>query len=92
MNNEIILFEDQEIKLDVNVKDETVWLTQAQMAKLFDRNIGVISRHIKNIFIEEFEEDSNLQKMQIANSDKTVKFYSLDVIIRVKNFNNYVII
>ena len=92
MNNEIILFEDQEIKLEVNVKDETVWLTQAQMAKLFDRNIGVISRHIKNIFIEEFEEDSNLQKMQIANSDKTVKFYSLDVIIRVKNFNNYVII
>ena len=92
MNNEIILFEDQEIKLEVNVKDETVWLTQAQMDKLFDRNIGVISRHIKNIFIEEFEEDSNLQKMQIANSDKTVKFYSLDVIIRVKNFNNYVII
>ena len=92
MKNEIILFEDQEIKLEVNVKDETVWLTQEQMTKLFDRNIGVISRHIKNIFIEELEEDSNLQKMQIANSDKTVKFYSLDVIIRVKNFNNYVII
>ena len=69
-----------------------MWLTQEQMAKLFDRNIGVISRHIKNIFIEELEEDSNLQKMQIANSDKPVKFYSLDVIIRVKNFNNYVII
>lgn len=92
MKNEIILFEDQEIKLEVNVKDETVCLSQEQMAKLFDRNIGVISRHIKNIFIEELEEDSNLQKMQIANSDKTVKFYSLDVIIRVKNFNNYVII
>lgn len=92
MKNEIILFEYQEIKLEVNVKDETVWLTQEQMAKLFDRNIGVISRHIKNIFIEELEEDSNLQKMQIANSDKPVKFYSLDVIIRVKNFNNYVII
>ena len=53
------------------------------MAKLFDRNIGVISRHIKNIFIEELEEDSNLQKMQIANSDKPVAFYSLDVIISV---------
>ena len=60
-----------------------MWLTQEQMAKLFDRNIGVIFRHIKNIFIEELEEDSNLQKMQIANSDKPVKFYSLDVIIRV---------
>lgn len=84
MKNEIILFEDQEIKLEVNVKDDTVWLTQEQMAKLFDRNIGVISRHIKNIFIEELEEDSNLQKMQITNSDKPVKFYSLDVIIRVK--------
>ena len=60
-----------------------MWLTQEQMAKLFDRNIGVISRHIKNIFIEELEEDSNLQKMQIANSDKPVKFYSLDVIISV---------
>ena len=92
MKNEIILFEEQEIKLEVNVKDETVWLTQEQMAKLFDRNIGVVSRHIKNIFIKELEEDSNLQKMQIANSDKPVKFYSLDVIIRVKNFNNYVII
>ena len=52
MKNEIILFEEQEIKLEVNVKDETVWLTQEQMAKLFDRNIGVVSRHIKNIFIK----------------------------------------
>ena len=65
MKNEIILFEDQEIKLEVNVKDETVWLTQEQIAKLFDRNIGVISRHIKNIFIEELEEDSNLQKCKL---------------------------
>ncbi len=81
--NEILLFENQEVKLEVNMKDETVWLTQGQMAELFGRDIGVISRHIKNIFEEELEEESNLQKMQIANSDKPVNFYSLDVIISV---------
>ena len=83
MLNEIILFEDQDIKLEVNLKDETVWLTQAQMAELFGRNIGVISRHISKIFNEELEEEGNLQKMQIANSDKPVVFYSLDVVISV---------
>ena len=83
MKNEIIIFEDQNVKLEVNMKDETVWLTQTQMSKLFDRDIGVISRHIKNTFEEELDEKSNLQKMQIANSDKPVNFYSLDVIISV---------
>ena len=81
--NEIILFEDQNVKLEVNMKDETVWLTQGQMAELFGRDIGVISRHIKNIFINELEELGNLQKMQIPNSDKPVYYYSLDVIISV---------
>ena len=83
MKNEIILFENQDIKLEVNMKDETVWLTQAQMSKLFNRDIGVISRHIKNVFEEELDEKSNLQKMQIANSDKPINLYSLDVIISV---------
>lgn len=84
MKNEIIIFENQQVKLEVNMKDETVWLTQSQMAKLFGRNIGVISRHIKNIFEEdELDKKSNLQKMQNANSDKPVNFYSLDVIISV---------
>lgn len=81
--NEIIIFENQEVKLEVNMQDETVWLTQSQMAELFGRDVGVISRHIKNVFEEELEEKSNLQKMQIANSDKPVNFYSLDVIISV---------
>lgn len=93
--NQIILFENQEVKLEVNMKDETVWLTQAQMAELFGRDVGVISRHIKNIFNEgELDEKSNLQKMQIANSDKPVSFYSLDVIIsigyRVKSRNGVI--
>ena len=95
MKNEIILFENQDIKLEVNMKDETVWLTQAQMAELFCRDVGVISRHIKNIFKEnEINEKSNLQKMQIASSDKPVNFYSLDVIIsvgyRVKSKNGVI--
>jgi len=95
MKNEIILFENQDVKLEVNMKDETVWLTQAQMAELFGRDIGVISRHIKNIFKEkELDEKSNLQKMQITNSDKPVNFYSLDVIIsigyRVKSKNGII--
>ena len=95
MKNEIILFENQDIKLEVNMTDETVWLTQEQMARLFDRNIGVISRHIKNIFAEnELDMESNLQKMQIPNSDKPVSFYSLDVIIsvgyRVKSKNGII--
>jgi len=84
MKNEIVIFEKQKVKLEVNMKDETVWLTQAQMATLFGRDIGVVSRHINNIFKEgELEEESNLQKMQIAKSDKPVSFYSLDVIISV---------
>ncbi len=83
MKNEIILFENQDVRLEVNMKDETVWLTQEQMSKLFGRDIGVISRHIKNIFTEELDEKRNLQKMQIANSDKPVNLYSLDVIIGV---------
>ena len=94
IKNEIIIFENQNIKLEVNMKDETVWLTQAQMAELFGRDIGVISRHIKNVFEEELEEESNLQKMQIPNSDKPVSFYSLDVIIsvgyRVKSKNGII--
>ena len=95
MKNEIILFENQDVKLEVNMKDETVWLTQEQMARLFDRNIGVISRHIKNIFTEnELDMESNLQKMQIPNSDKPVSFYSLDVIrsvgYRVKSKNGII--
>lgn len=82
--NEIILFEDEKVKLEVNVQDESVWLTQDQMVQLFSRDQSVISRHIKNIFNEnELEEKSNMQKMHIANSDKPVVFYSLDVIISV---------
>ena len=72
MKNEIIIFENQGVKLEVNMKDETVWLSQSQMAKLFDRNIKTINKHIKNAFFEELDKKSNSQKMRIANSDKPV--------------------
>ena len=84
--NEIVIFEteDQQVKLPVSIESETVWLTQAQMVELFQRDTSVISRHIKNVFKEEeVEEKSNLHFLQIANSDKPVAFYSLDVIISV---------
>lgn len=83
---EIVLFEteDKEITLSVPIEEETVWLTQAQMTELFDRDVSVISRHISNIFKEnEVDKESNLHFLQIANSDKPVAYYSLDVIISV---------
>ncbi len=95
MENEIIIFDNQHVKLEVNMKDETVWLSQEQMSKLFDRDQSVISRHIRNLFKEnELNEESNMQKMQIPNSDKLVAFYNLDVIIsvgyRVKSQNGVI--
>ena len=75
--------EDGAVTLEVNVEEDTVWLTQMQMADLFQRDISVISRHIKNVFQEEVEEKSNLHFMQIVSSDKPVACYSLDVIISV---------
>ena len=84
--NEIVLFEtaDNEVTLQVQMQDETVWLTQAQMVELFGRDVSVISRHINNVFREgEVEKESNLHFLQIANSDRPVAVYSLDVIISV---------
>ena len=83
--NEIILYQPNEsIKIDVRIENETVWLTQAQMVELFQRDVSVISRHINNIFKEgELDKESNLHFLQIAFSDKPVIIYSLDVIISV---------
>ncbi len=84
--NELVIFEteDSVIKLTVPIEDETVWLTQAQMTELFERDVSTISRHITNIFsTNEVDKKSNLHFLQIANSDKPVAYYSLDVIISV---------
>ncbi len=82
---EIIVYQsDTTLQLEVRMEDETVWLTQAQMVELFQRDVSVISRHINNIFKEgELEKKSNLHFLQIANSDKPLTLYSLDVIISV---------
>lgn len=70
--------------LDVRLERETVWLSQAQLVALFQRDQSVISRHVRNVFMEgELPEEGNMQKMHIAGSDKPVIFYNLDVIISV---------
>ena len=83
--NQIVVYQPNEtVRLDVRLENETVWLTQAQLCELFQRDVSVISRHIKNIFTEgELEKESNLHFLQIANSDRPVAMYSLDVIISV---------
>ena len=84
--NQIVLFEssDKVVTLDVTIDKETVWLTQLQMAMLFDVERSVISKHISNVFKEkEADEKSNVHFLHIANSDKPVKQYSLDIIISV---------
>ena len=71
--------------MDVNVSpnEDTVWLTQAQIAELYDRDVSVISRHIRNIFQESECNESNLQKMQFAFSDKPVVLYDLEMVISI---------
>ena len=84
--NEIVIFEteDKQVSLPVAVENETVWLNQNQMIELFGRDQSVISRHIKKVFEEgEVDEKSNMHFLHIANSDKPVAYYSLDVIISV---------
>ena len=93
MKNEIVLFENQDVKLEVNVKDETVWLSLEQMAKLFGRDRTVITRHINNIFKSQ-ELDKNEVCAKIAHTtehgaikEKTqtreLDYYNLDMIISV---------
>ncbi|EJG01216.1 virulence RhuM family protein [Flavobacterium sp. F52] len=91
--SEIIIYStaDGLIKIQTRLENDTVWLTQAQMSELFGKDRSVITKHIANVFKEgELEEKSNVQILHIANSDKPVKFYNLDVIIsvgyRVKSF------
>lgn len=83
---DIIIYQTQDgqTAIDVKFENDTVWLTQAQMIELFERDQSVISRHIRNIFKEkELDEKSNMHFLHIANSDKPVTAYSLDVIISV---------
>lgn len=98
MKNEIIIFENQSVKLEVNMKDETVWLTQAQMAELFGKDRKTITRHIQNIYKDgELEENTVCSLFEhTANDGKNYKIqcYNLDMIIsvgyRVKSQNGII--
>ena len=85
--NEIILFENQGVRLEVNLKDETVWLNRQQLADLFDRDIKTIGKHINNALKEELK-DYNSVVAKFATTAKdgkkyNVEYYNLDVIISI---------
>ena len=91
MKNEIIIFENQNVKLEVNMKDETVWLSLDQMAKLFCRDKSVVSRHIRNAINEELD-NSVVAKFATTTGHGAIKgkmqthminYYNLDMIISV---------
>ncbi|PKP16963.1 MAG: cell filamentation protein Fic [Bacteroidetes bacterium HGW-Bacteroidetes-23] len=84
-NNFILYTTPQgDVKLNVLLENETIWLSQEQMSQLFNRERSVITKHIGNVFNDgELEEKSNVQNLHISGSDKPVKFYNLDVIISV---------
>ena len=93
--NEIILFENQGVKLEVNLREENVWITANQMAILFDKDETTIRKHINNVFKGgELEKNNNTQKMRVDGVKQQVPFYNLDVIIsvgyRVKSKNGVI--
>ena len=93
MKNEIIIFENQGVKLEVNMKDETVWLSLEQMADLFDRDRTVITRHINNIFKSQelnknevcakFAHTTEHGAIQGKKQTRELDYYNLDMIIFV---------
>jgi hypothetical protein len=83
--SEIIIYEPVDGgHVTVRLEGESLWLTQEQIADLFKRERSVITKHLRNIFQDgELVEESNVQNLHIAGSDKPVKFYNLDAIISV---------
>lgn len=99
MKNEIIIFENQNVKLKVNMKDETVWLNREQIAKLFDRDIKTIGKHINNALKEELDKSTvanfaTVQKEGNREVTRQIEYYNLDMIIsvgyRVKSKNGII--
>ena len=99
MNNEIIIFENQNVKLEVNMKDETVWLTVEQMAELFGRDSTTIRKHINKILEEELDKSTvakfaTVQKEGNREVTRQIEYYNLDMIIsvgyRVKSKNGII--
>ena len=88
--NELVIFttQDGEVKLDVNVSEETVWLNRNQMAELFDRDVKTISKHINNALSEELEESTvakfaTVQMEGHRSITRDIEYFNLDVIISV---------
>ena len=96
MKNEIIIFENQDVKLEVNMKDETVWLNTEQIAQLFGRDFKTIRKHINNALDEELDNSVVAKFATTAKDGKTyqVDYYNLDMIIsvgyRVKSKNGVI--
>ena len=82
--SDMVIYEDGNIEFRIECDGETVQLKQNEIAKIFDKDRTVITRHINNVLKDnEVDEKSNVQKMHIANSDIPVKFYSLDIVLDV---------
>lgn len=81
---EIVLYQPEgEVRLEVRVENETVWLSANQMARLFNRDEKTLRKHINNVFSEEVEKDNNTHFLRVVGVKQPVAFYSLDVIISV---------
>ncbi len=81
---EIVLYQPEgEVRLEVRVENETVWLSANQMARLFNRDEKTLRKHINNVFSEEVEKDNNTHFLRVDGVKQPVAFYSLDVIISV---------
>jgi len=75
---------DRGVQVELHYQGEALWMTQAQIAELFGRDVSVVSRHIANVISEdELPERGNLQKLQISQSSRPVTLYSLDMVISV---------
>lgn len=84
MKSSIEIYDNGSVELEIPFDGETIWLRQNEIAQLFAKDRTVVTRHINNILKDnEVEQKSNVQKMHIANSDKPVAFYSLDIILAV---------
>jgi len=84
--SDILIYQSDDgiTRIETRLENETVWLTQAQMGELFQKERSVVTKHIANVFAEgELDEKSNVQILHISTLDRPVKFYNLDVIISV---------
>ena len=93
MTNDIVIYKNGEIELNISIQDESIWLTQKQIAELFNVNVPAISKHISNIFTQnELIENMVVSKMEITtqhgavqgkSQTKSVNIYSLDIVLAV---------